>query len=175
MLASRRSTTGFETSGTARALTFLLLPCELLASIRSNGGPLPEASRDLLAKQGAGHRIPPCHRNASREHPRRTGRRDHTPVRVTLIRYAQGLAGPNCVERSQILATSSKEYFRPVHSSVDRERACFRRNMKAANRKTTHIPPFNRRSGLPASRCWQAPVSSGQIARSVERDISGRA
>jgi hypothetical protein len=56
--------------------------CELLASARSGGGRVSIASRELLARQRAGHRIPTCPCDASREHPRRSERQDDIPRRA---------------------------------------------------------------------------------------------
>jgi hypothetical protein len=58
--------------------------CELLASARSGGGRVSGASRVLLARQRAGHRIPTCPCNASREHPRRSGCQDDMPTQASV-------------------------------------------------------------------------------------------
>jgi hypothetical protein len=58
--------------------------CELLASALSGGGWVSIASRVLLARQRAGHRIPTCSCNASREHPRRPELQDDKPRQASV-------------------------------------------------------------------------------------------
>jgi hypothetical protein len=95
--ASRRSTAGFMASGPTRhsKTTRLRTPCELLASARSGGGWVSIASRVLLARQRAGHRIPSYSCNASREHPRRTERHDDT-ARQGAVNVCRSYAKANC-------------------------------------------------------------------------------
>ena len=80
---------GLLASGPARDESFAMLPslsnhwaCELLASARSAEGGSPVASRaSVCMHRLAGRRIPSCFSNASRKHPRRTGRQDDSPWR----------------------------------------------------------------------------------------------
>ena len=73
---------GLLASGPARDESLTTLPsfsdhwaCELLASARNGGGRVSGASRaSVCMHRLAGRRIPPCLSNASRKHPRRTGR-----------------------------------------------------------------------------------------------------
>jgi hypothetical protein len=101
--------------------------CELLASARSGGGRVSGASRELLARQHAGYRIPTCLCNASRKHPRRTGRQDDKPSPASVKdfrRYTQRNGG------HAVDATSPWIAFGAMTSDEVRRGRCAQKNRR---------------------------------------------
>src|SRR5262249_40086927 len=103
--------------------------CELLASARSGGGRVFEASPVLLAKQRAGHRIPSHSCDASRKHPRRAERPgdSHSSFLVQFLREVHS----STVDILSIAATPKPELARWHRWKLDV--TCIHRNQSATD------------------------------------------